>query len=162
MLRHLLIVLAAVSGLMSLPVRAQDQEAQRLVGEILDATEVIKQWQASAPLMIDEMSRLILGLNPDKGPEINRLLKAEFAPRVIARLPEIKPLLVALYAQTFTLDELRYLHAYSTSEMGRRIAAKQTQMSPLLTQVGQAFGQKLSAEIIQELTPKFRENGIKL
>lgn len=162
MLRFLFALLLALNMVSVARAQTQDPEAVLMLNEIIEVSGAIKRGQEIMPFVMDQMSKVYISANPDKGPQIAKLLKEDVGPRFIARFPEIRPDVVALYMQTFTLEEIRFMHANTVSATGRAIAAKQAQMLPMIMQTSTAFAQKLCAEIMQELAPKFRENGIKL
>jgi hypothetical protein len=150
--------------LLTLPpaARAQDAESVRLAGEILDksgALQLVRQTMAS---LSDQMGKLLAATNPDKGPIIQQMMAEEVLPAFLTRLPEMVPEMSKLYALTYSVEELRFMHAYITSPMGQTIVAKQPALQLQLQQVGQVWGQKVALETMQKLAPKFRERGLKL
>ncbi|MFD2263656.1 DUF2059 domain-containing protein [Lacibacterium aquatile] len=141
---------------------AQSTEANRLAGEILDKSGAVQLVRNTMISMSDQMGKLLVATNPDKGPLIQQLMTEEVLPAFLTRLPELVPELSKLYALTYTEEELRFMHAYITSPIGQAIVAKQPNLQTQLQQVGQVWGQKVAMETMQTLAPKFRERGLKL
>lgn len=161
-MRYLLFALSAILALQATASKAQDAEAARLVNEIIDATGGIKRTQEVIPVIQEHVARAIVAVNPDKGPEINKFVSEDFMPILLSRLSEMRPEIIALYVRTFSIEEIRFMHANATSPIGRSIAQKQTAMVRESLQLSQAFVARIASESIQQLEPKLRERGLKL
>jgi hypothetical protein len=81
--------------------------------------------------------------------------------RMIDRLDEVVDQIAALYASTFSAQELREAAAFYRGPTGQRLVEKQ----PLITQeslaIGQKFGQAVAGELQGRIVEELRKRGHK-
>ncbi|MFO1162345.1 MAG: DUF2059 domain-containing protein [Reyranellaceae bacterium] len=100
-----------------------------------------------------------IDLGPDKDEWIARY--ADLATRELEqRLPRYLEQVTALYACTFTVDELRELNAFYDSTLGRKVIAAM----PVLMRESSELSQQMTAEAIREtfrvLAPELEKHGV--
>jgi len=70
--------------------------------------------------------------------------------------------IAALYAASFTLDELRQIEAFYAQPAGRKFLEKSDALTQASTQIGQDVSQKAADELKQRLIEALRQKGHKL
>lgn len=81
-----------------------------------------------------------------------------YAPFVAAMIDQI----AAVYATSFTVDELRQIEAFYAGPAGRKFLEKSDALAQASAQIGQDVSQKAADELKQRLIETLRQKGHKL
>jgi len=114
------------------------------------------------------LPQLLLKLRPvvaQDRPEIERDYDALTAPGSEIYAPFVTSMIdqiAALYAASFTLDELRQIEAFYAQPAGRKFLEKSDALTQASTQIGQDVSQKAADELKQRLIEALRQKGHKL
>jgi uncharacterized protein len=111
---------------------------------------------------------ILLGLRPavvQDRPEIERDYDAVTAPGSEIYTPALNSMVdqvSALYAQSFSIDELRQIEAFYVQPAGKKLLEKSDALAQASAQIGQDVGQKTADELKQRLIEALRQKGHKL
>ena len=144
----LLLILA-----LAIPVRAQAQPGARptpadparvaAARRVLDASGV-------ADLMISAMKATIPAQRAAT-PQLPAEFWTRFEERIVQEAPQLVDSIAAVYAGTFTLQELQQLAAFHESPIGRRVREAQPALLTESTAIGQRWGRRIGAEVAASL-----------
>lgn len=115
-----------------------------------------------------QLPQLLLKLRPvvaQDRPEIERDYDALTAPGSEIYAPFVASMIdqiAALYAQSFTADELRQIEAFYAQPVGRKFLERSDALTQASAQVSQDVSQKAADELKQRLIEALRQRGHKL
>jgi hypothetical protein len=114
------------------------------------------------------LPQLMLKLRPvvaQDRPEIERDYDAMTAPGAAIYAPFVASMvdqLAAVYASTFSLDELRQIEAFYAQPAGRKLLETSDALAQASAQIAQDASQKAADELKQRLMETLRQKGHKL
>ncbi|MBC9880687.1 DUF2059 domain-containing protein [Bradyrhizobium sp. INPA01-394B] len=141
--------------------QAPSPEAMTAARKLVDTLKIADQYRALLP-------QLLLKLRPvvaQDRPEIERDYDAMTAPGAEIYAPFVTAMLdqiAAVYAATFTLDELRQIEAFYAQPAGQKLLAQSDALAQASTQIGQDISQKAADQLKQRLIETLRQKGHKL
>ena len=91
-----------------------------------------------------------------------RIFDEVLMPEFKARLPELRPAMIEIWAENFTVDELRGLHAFYETPLGRKVLEKQPVLAQQSVAVGAAWGKSVAQDALSRHADDLRKRGIKL
>ncbi|WGD53702.1 DUF2059 domain-containing protein [Bradyrhizobium sp. CB1650] len=136
-------------------------EAMSAARKLVVTLKIADQYRALLP-------QLLLKLRPvvaQDRPEIERDYDAMTAPGAGIYGPVLASVIeqiAALYAASFTVDELRQIEAFYAQPAGQKFLAKQDALAQASAQIGQDVSQKAADELKQRLIEALRQKGHKL
>ncbi len=154
-------VILAMALALALPVNADtDTEALKVARQILDATDASD--HAHQALMATEksLSAIIGEANPGKAKEIDELLDGLLAPEFHKDLAELLDVTAQTYVDNFTADELKQILAFYRSDVGKKLVERQPAMMQKQSEIGQARGLAVYANIREKLLKALQEKGL--
>jgi hypothetical protein len=141
--------------------QAPSPEAMNAARKLVVTLKIADQYRVLLP-------QLLLKLRPvvaQDRPEIERDYDALTAPGSEIYAPFVTSMIdqiAALYAASFTLDELRQIEAFYAQPAGRKFLEKSDALMQASTQIGQDVSQKAADELKQRLIEALRQKGHKL
>jgi hypothetical protein len=141
--------------------QAPSPEAMNAARKLVVTLKIADQYRVLLP-------QLLLKLRPvvaQDRPEIERDYDALTAPGSEIYAPFVASMIdqiAALYAASFTLDELRQIEAFYAQPAGRKFLEKSDALTQASTQIGQDVSQKAADELKQRLIEALRQKGHKL
>jgi len=141
--------------------QAPSPEAMNAARKLVVTLKIADQYRVLLP-------QLLLKLRPvvaQDRPEIERDYDALTAPGSEIYAPFVTSMIdqiAALYAASFTLDELRQIEAFYAQPAGRKFLEKSDALVQASTQIGQDVSQKAADELKQRLIEALRQKGHKL
>jgi len=159
---RLLLTIAGVLLLLVCDASAQapSPEAMDAARKLVATLKLADQYRAALP-------QLMLKLRPvvaQDRPEIERDYDAMTAPGAEIYAPYLASItdqIAVLYAQNFTVDELRQIEAFYTQPAGRKFLAKSDALAQASAQIGQDVSQKAVEELKLRLIEALRQKGKK-
>jgi uncharacterized protein len=136
-------------------------EAMNAARKLVVTLRIADQYRALLP-------QLLLKLRPvvaQDRPEIEHDYDAMTAPGAEIYAPffaSIIDQIAAVYAASFTLDELRQIEAFYAQPAGRKLLEKSDALAQASAQIGQDVSQKATDELKQRLVEALRQKGHKL
>ncbi|MFK4721324.1 hypothetical protein ABIE89_002424 [Bradyrhizobium niftali] len=141
--------------------QAPSPEAMNAARKLVVTLKIADQYRVLLP-------QLLLKLRPvvaQDRPEIERDYDALTAPGSEIYAPFVTSMIdqiAALYAASFTVDELRQIEAFYAQPAGRKFLEKSDALVQASTQIGQDVSQKAADELKQRLIEALRQKGHKL
>jgi len=141
--------------------QAPSPEAMNAARKLVVTLKIADQYRVLLP-------QLLLKLRPvvaQDRPEVERDYDALTAPGSEIYAPFVASMIdqiAALYAASFTLDELRQIEAFYAQPAGRKFLEKSDALTQASTQIGQDVSQKAADELKQRLIEALRQKGHKL
>ncbi|MDE5440454.1 DUF2059 domain-containing protein [Bradyrhizobium sp. CSA207] len=136
-------------------------EAINAARKLVVTLKIADQYRALLP-------QLLLKLRPvvaQDRPEIERDYDTVTAPGSEIYAPYVASMIdqiAALYATSFTLDELRQIEAFYAGPAGRKFLEKSDPLAQASAQISQDVSQKAADELKQRLIEALRQKGHKL
>jgi hypothetical protein len=160
--RRLLTIAAALLLLVcSASAQAPSPEAMATARKLVVTLKIADQYRALLP-------QLLLKLRPvvaQDRPEIERDYDALTAPGSDIYTPFLASMIdqiAALYAASFSVDELRQIEAFYSQPAGQKFLQKSDALAQAAAQISQDVSQKAADELKQRLTEALRQKGHKL
>lgn len=141
--------------------QAPSPEAMSAARKLVVTLKIADQYRAQLP-------QLLLKLRPvvaQDRPEIERDYDALTVPGAEIYAPFAASMIdqiAALYAQSFTVDELRQIEAFYAGPAGKKFLEKSDALAQAAAQVSQDVSQKAADELKQRLIEALRQRGHKL
>jgi uncharacterized protein len=128
------------------------------------ARELVQVARATDPLKLI-LPSIIQALKPavvQGRPEVEKDFDA-FAPALLdnmsARLPEFAAEIVVIYARNFTPEEMRQMTAFYRTPVGQKLLEKLPTVTQESMRAGQAWGQRIGAEVQNRMIEELRKKG---
>ena len=163
MSRRMLVVFAILLLALGRPALAQipSPEATAAAKELVEAMRATDQLKVLMPMMMQQLKPVIvqgrLEVERDYDAMVPQMLSA-----ADARVGEFAGSIAAIYANHFTVDELRQLAAFYRGPVGQKFL----QIMPKIMQdsmaVGQKFGESLAADTRNRMIEELRKRGHKI
>jgi hypothetical protein len=140
---------------------APSPEAMNVARKLVVTLKIADQYRVTLP-------QLLLKLRPvvaQDRPEIEHDYDAMTAPGSEIYAPFLTSMIdqvAALYAQNFTVDELRQIEAFYAQPAGQKLLAQSDALAQASTQIGQDVSQKAADQLKQRLIEALRQKGHKL
>jgi len=140
---------------------APSPEAMTAARKLVATLKIADQYRALLP-------QLLLKLRPvvaQDRPEIERDYDAMTAPGAEIYAPFFASMvdqIAAVYAASFTLDELRQIEAFYAQPAGQKFLAQSDALAQASAQIGQDVSQKAADQLKQRLIEALRQKGHKL
>ena len=158
--------LLAIAGFLlflvgSASAEAPSPEAMNAARKLVVTLKIADQYRALLP-------QLLLKLRPvvaQDRPEIERDYDAMTAPGAEIYAPFFTAMveqIAAVYAASFTLDELRQIEAFYALPAGQKLLAQSDALAQANAQIAQDASQKAADELKQRLIEALRQKGHKL
>ena len=141
--------------------QAPAPEAMTAARKLVLTLRIADQYRAQLP-------QLLLRLRPvvaQDRPEIERDYDAMTAPGSEVYAPLLASMIdqvAALYAQSFSVDELRQIEAFYAQPAGKKFLEKSDALAQASAQIGQDVSQKAADDLKQRLLEALRQKGHKL
>jgi uncharacterized protein len=146
------------------PVVAQprpSEDAMAAARSFVNASGAAAQFDQVMPLMADQLSKAFRSLAPNRAREIDEAM-AEVVKRFITRKSELIDEIAAIYADKLSADDLREITKFYQTGAGRRMVEALPEVTRRAAAVGQTWGQRIGAEIANEMRRELRKRGIDL
>jgi uncharacterized protein len=137
------------------------EDAMAAARSFVDASGAAAQFDQVMPLMADQLSKAFRSLAPNRGREIDEAM-AEVVKRFITRKSELIDEIAAIYADKLSVDDLREITKFYQTGAGRRMVEALPEVTRRAAAVGQTWGQRIGAEIANEMRRELRKRGIDL
>lgn len=159
-------IMALALGLASVgPVSAQKAPADpaRLAAakDVMEASGTAKQFDAVMPMMFGQLSGAFSKVAPDKGSVIKEVMD-KLLPRFSARKQELIDQIAVLYAEKFTIEELKAIVTFYKSPVGAKMVQTQPELMGQSMQLGQRWGQQIGKELEEEARKELKSCGINI
>ena len=138
-------------------------DPERIVAakELLEVTGAAKGFATALIGMREPLRQLALRANPGKETEVSSALDL-VVKRMLERTNEALELIVPLYAERFSVAELKEVIAFYKSPTGAKFIGAQPQIMQQSMAIGQAWGRRIGEEIQEEYRKELQARGLRL
>lgn len=137
------------------PARIQSAKA------MMAAAGVSKQFDTIMPLIFKQMQGIFLQQHPTQQKQLGEIFDAVLA-RMSARKQELIDEIAVLYAQRLTSEEMGEVTRFYSTGVGAKFIQMQPELAGQSALIGQRWGQKLGAEVEQEVRREAKKRGMDL
>jgi len=140
------------------PAATPTQDALAAARELVQVARAADQLKLILPSIIQALKPAVV----QGRPEVERDFDA-FAPALLdnmsARLPEFADEIVLIYARNFTPGEMREMTAFYRTPVGQKLLEKLPTVTQESMRAGQAWGQRIGAEVQNRMIEELRKRG---
>ncbi len=157
---------AMLAAVLAAPALAQQpgptsDEARTAAHELMKASGAAAQFDQVIPVLTAQLTQTFVQLAPDRAREIREVM-GELVKRFSERKAELIDEVALIYAQRMSVDDMREVAKFYQSGAGRRLVEAQPQILRQSMSVGQAWGQRIGAELDAEMRRELKKRGIDL
>jgi len=140
------------------PAATPTQDALAAARELVQVARAADQLKLILPSIIQALKPAVV----QGRPEVERDFDA-FAPALLdnmsARLPEFADEIVLIYARNFTPGEMREMTTFYRTPVGQKLLEKLPTVTQESMRAGQAWGQRIGAEVQNRMIEELRKRG---
>jgi hypothetical protein len=164
-LRNAMFAAVAASALATATLAQQQapasDEGRAAARELMEATGASSQFDQVIPALTGQLTQTFVQLAPDRAREIREVM-GELVKRFSRRKAELIDEVTLIYAERMSIDDMREVARFYRSGAGRRMVEAQPQILRRSMSVGQAWGQRIGAELDAEMRRELKKRGIDL
>ena len=158
-------LLALAALLVATPLTAQkaptDPARVAAAKELMTAMGSDAQFKVGIETMTNGMSEMVKKRQPSKAKEIDEVF-ALMRSKFIAKSGDVVDMVAPLWAEKFTVDELKEIGKFYKSPIGAKLIASQPEIMQKSMQLGMTWGQKIGVEVEAEAKAELKKRGIEL
>jgi uncharacterized protein len=153
-------------GLMSSAALAQkapaaDPAAITAAKDLMQALGIEAQFETVIETMTKGMSQALRQKQPGKAKEIDEVM-TKLAAKFRSRKTDVIDMTAPLYAEKFTIAELKEIGAFYKTPIGQKMLKTQPEIMQRSMQMGMVWGQKIGQEVEAEAREELKKRGIDL
>jgi len=126
--------------------------------ELMIVMRATDQFKALLPNVVQAMKPAVVQGRPDVEKDFDVIVPV-LLEGMNVRVDELTNELATVYARNFTADEMRQITAFYRSVTGQRFVEKMPAVAQQSLPVGQAWGQKVAAELQGRIAEELRKRG---
>ncbi len=139
------------------------EEARAAARELAQATGVESQVGQMLGLMRNQMVQMIQRGAPGKSPaEVTQTVDDVLLPEFRARLGELTDVITELYAENYTLDDMRELRAFYATPLGQRLLKVGPVIGAQSFAAGRRWGEMVANDAFRKNAEELRRRGVAL
>lgn len=153
-----------VIGASTLPSSAQlapDPARVAAAKDLITAMGADAQFDTVVDALLNGLKNSLKQQRPAAAAEIDDVMK-RLAEKFKARKSEVSEMSAPIYAEHFTLEELKELAAFYSTPIGRKLVTQLPLISRKSIDVGMKWGQRIGREAAEEARQELRKRGIEL
>jgi uncharacterized protein len=135
------------------PPPAENLAAARELVQVMKATD---QFKALLPTIFEGLKPAFVQGRPEMAQQYDAIMPI-ILNGAMQRLNAFGDMLANIYAQNFSVDELHDLTAFYRSPTGQKLIARQATIARASMVAGQQFGQKLVADLREQITEELKK-----
>jgi hypothetical protein len=136
-------------------------DAMTAARELVVTMRTAEQFKAIMPAVIQNLKPAIVQNRPEVARDLDAIMPL-LLEGMSARVNEIVDEITALYARTFTVDELNAITAFYRSPVGQKFLLKLPAITQESMVIGQKFGQSVATELQGRIVEELRKRGHKI
>jgi hypothetical protein len=161
--KHAFLALAVVAALCIGPALAEPTEndalpAARELVSVMRATDQMKQL---LPSLMQMLKPVVAQGRPEVEHDLDTLMPV-LSDGMNTRLSELTDEVATIYARNFSADEIRQMTAFYRTPVGQKFLDKMPAVAQESLKIGQAWGQRIAAELQTQMVDELRKRGHKL
>jgi uncharacterized protein len=126
--------------------------------ELMTVMRATDQFKALLPNVVQAMKPAVVQGRPDVEKDFDVIIPV-LLDGMNVRVEELANELATVYARNFTAAEMRQITAFYRSAVGQRFVEKMPAVAQQSLPVGQAWGQKVAAELQGRIAEELRKRG---
>lgn len=159
--RALTIAIALLLLVCGASAQTPSPEAMSAARKLVVTLKIADQYRAQLPQLLLKLRPVVAQDRPEIERDYDSLTapgSEVYAPFAASMIDQI----AALYAQSFTADELRQIEAFYAGAAGKKFLEKSDALAQATAQISQDVSQKAADELKQRLIEALRQKGHKL
>jgi uncharacterized protein len=136
-------------------------DAMTAARELVTTMRAADQFKALMPIIVKNLKPAIVQNRPEIDRDYDTIMPL-LLEGMNARVNEIVDEITALYARTFTAEELREVTAFYRGPTGQKFLQKQPAIMQESMVIGQKFGQSVANEMQSRIVEELRKRGHKI
>jgi uncharacterized protein len=136
-------------------------DAMTAARELVVTMRTADQFKAIMPVVIQNLKPAIVQNRPEVARDLDAIMPL-LLEGMSTRVNEIVDEITALYARTFTVDELNAITAFYRSPVGQKFLLKLPAITQESMVIGQKFGQSVATEMQGRIVEELRKRGHKI
>jgi uncharacterized protein len=136
-------------------------DAMTAARELVTTMRAADQFKALMPIIVKNLKPAIVQNRPEVERDYDTMMPL-LLEGMNARVNEIVDEVTALYARTFTAEELREVTAFYRGPTGQKFLQKQPTIMHESMAIGQKFGQSVATEMQSRIIEELRKRGHKI
>jgi hypothetical protein len=159
-MRRALIIAALALITFVQPARTQtaSSEASAAAKELVITMRAADQFNALFPMLMQQLKPVMLQGRPEIEKDYDAMIP-EVVTAAKARIGEVVDAIAVVYAQHFSVDELKQISEFYKTPIGQKFLAQMPAITRDSLAVGQKFGQSLAADLRDRMTKELRKKG---
>lgn len=137
-------------------------EKKAEIEKLLQATNALHLGQQFSTDMVTHLTKTLRTKHTNVPQKALDILPEEINAVISENIPALKKILVNIYAQHFTLDELKELNQFYSTNLGRKIISTLPSVLQELMAAGKKWGPTLAPEIERRIQARFKKENITL
>jgi uncharacterized protein len=138
-----------------------DPQAIAAAKELMIAMGSLRQFEVAIDTMTRGLADLYKKQAPAKGREIDEVMGL-MASKFNARKMDMLDMVAPLYAEKFTIAELRDIGAFYKTPIGQKMINTQPEIMQRSMQLGMAWGQMIGRDVELEALQELKKRGVEL
>lgn len=144
------------------PASNQDVSAEKKaeIEKLLQTTNALHLGQQFSAAITAQLSNTLRAKHANVPQKVLDVLPQEVNAVISENIPVLKEIMVNIYAQHFTLDELKGLNQFYSTDLGRKLISTLPSALQESMAAGQKWGQTLAPEIGRRIQARFKKEAI--
>ncbi len=143
--------------------QAPTEEARAAARDLAEATGVETQTAQMLGLMRGQMVQIIQRAAPSQSPaQVAQTVDEVLLPGFRARLGELKDIIVEIYAENYSLDDMKELRAFYATPLGQRLLKVGPVIGAQSFAAGRKWGEVVANEAFRKNAEELRRRGVTL
>jgi hypothetical protein len=146
--------------LLTAPVRGQSPSPDALAAakELLAAQDMPEQFKSLMPMLMKNLKPAMVKGRPELERDYDTIVPI-LLEGFQARIGELSQSIAIVYANNFSVDDLRAITAFYKSPVGRNFLQKMTAIGGQTTAIMQKFAQSVAGEMEKRINEELRKKG---
>jgi hypothetical protein len=136
-------------------------DAMAAARELIETMHTADQFKALMPIIVRNLKPAIVQNRPEVDRDYDAIIPIMLA-GMNARVNELIEQITALYARSFSIEELRDITAFYRAPTGQKFLQKLPAITQESMTIGQRFGQSVAAEMQNRIVEELRKRGHKI
>ncbi|RTL53977.1 MAG: DUF2059 domain-containing protein [Bradyrhizobiaceae bacterium] len=137
---------------------APSPEALAAAKDLVRTMNVTEQFKAILPVVINALKPAIVQGRPDVAKDYDALMPAVSA-EFLTRVDEISDKIAGLYADNFSVDEIKAINAFYLTPAGQKVLQKTPALAAQTMSLGQEWGRSIGTDLKARLIEEMRKKG---
>jgi hypothetical protein len=129
--------------------------------DLLQATNTEAQFATVIPMMFSQLKQSMPPSNPNMQGELDQVF-TEVEKQFLVRRNEVLDQIAVLYAQRFTVEEMKALSDFYRSPMGQKFIQAMPELTAEAMKMGNAWGRRIALDAERKVREEMKKRGFEL